>query len=1136
MKNREFFLKDPLSWHLANDGVASNNAEDAETLRYELSTFVCQGEYQTGLTKMLQGYLENLGKEQKAAWVSGFYGSGKSHLVKVLRYLWTDFALPDGATARSLASLPSDVSDLLKELSTRGRQAAGLHSAGGTMKAGVGSVRLRVLSILLRSMGLPEKLSLARLHMDLAQDGKRDEIRECIVGAGKDPATEFTKLYTSKVFQEAYLSSYPHLGDLPSAAKALREQYPAGQGEISIEEMLSVIRRVLVCNGQLPSTVIVLDEVQQFINNDAAVAHDVQEVVEALSKELDGRVLVVGTGQSALSDMPNLQRLMGRFTTKVHLKDNDVEKVVRTVVLQKAEPHKPQLQAFLANASGEITRQLKSTRIATRADDDWAYVPDYPLLPVRRRFWEHVLHSCDPTGTAAQMRTQLRVTHEACRLVADRPLGSIIPADFLYEQLANDLVISGELQKRFQEIIAEQKERPDGDLRSRLAALVFLINKLPKESGDIEVRANLEHLADLLTDDLGESATAVRAKIPALVGALVDEGVLMDIDGEYRLQTTEGASWEAEFRRRRAASLNNEPQLAAQRGQLLSKAIRAELSSVSVLHGAAKVRRKVMVHHGMEPPAATQELTLWVRDGFQESESAVIQDVQKRSVEDATLHVLIPKAKAEPLKNALAASLAAEEALNFKGQPTSEEGREARSAMLTRRASEDTKVASLIAEIIAGARLFLSGGHELPVISLRHAAEDAAGMVLDRLYPQFHQGDSANWAVVWKKAKEGNPGALSAVGYQGDPHRHAVTAAILGYIGAQKLGHDVVAHFTGPGYGWPKDAVDAGLAVLMVSGHLAAKLQSQPVALNELDQRKIGQAEFRVQHPVLTAVQKLRIKKLFQDADHKFQPGAEGAAAPGFVQLLKQLAASAGGDPPAPAAPMPPELTVLECLAGNDLLFALFDQSDDLAQRMAAWKSAAVQIEARRPAFVLAEQLLGYAGGLNGMTEQAATLAAMRAHRSLLDEPDPTTSVLKAIGTALRAALNAAAKHYSETLKAERTKLEGHPAWIALSSERQGQLLQAAGVVERTLPATTTDADLLAALQARDIAAWQTLADALPTRFAQALAAAIKESEPKATQISLPHRTIRNQADLDDWLAEVREEIEAALDDGPVIL
>ena len=55
MKTRELFLKDPLTWTLLNEGVSSNNSADLDTLRYELQTFVCQGEYYTGLVRMLQG-------------------------------------------------------------------------------------------------------------------------------------------------------------------------------------------------------------------------------------------------------------------------------------------------------------------------------------------------------------------------------------------------------------------------------------------------------------------------------------------------------------------------------------------------------------------------------------------------------------------------------------------------------------------------------------------------------------------------------------------------------------------------------------------------------------------------------------------------------------------------------------------------------------------------------------------------------------------------------------------------------------------------------------------------------------------------------------------------------------------------
>ena len=152
------------------------------------------------------------------------------------------------------------------------------------------------------------------------------------------------------------------------------------------------------------------------------------------------------------------------------------------------------------------------------------------------------------------MRTQLRVVHEACRAFADAELGAVVPGDFLYDQIANDLVSTGEMQKRFQETIEQQKTKPDGSLRSRICALVFLINKLPREHGtDLGVRAEPEHLADLLSEDLVTGSTQLRQQLPALLDAMEQDGVLMKVDSEYRLQTTEGAAWEAEFRKRRAA-------------------------------------------------------------------------------------------------------------------------------------------------------------------------------------------------------------------------------------------------------------------------------------------------------------------------------------------------------------------------------------------------------------------------------------------------------------------------------------------------------------------------------------------------------------------------------------------------------
>ena len=91
MQNREVYEQDPKEFQLLNNGVAkvrdAKSKEELETLRFELKTFICEGEYEKGLVRLLQSYLGNLDQpEQPAAWISGFFGSGKSHLVKMLRY------------------------------------------------------------------------------------------------------------------------------------------------------------------------------------------------------------------------------------------------------------------------------------------------------------------------------------------------------------------------------------------------------------------------------------------------------------------------------------------------------------------------------------------------------------------------------------------------------------------------------------------------------------------------------------------------------------------------------------------------------------------------------------------------------------------------------------------------------------------------------------------------------------------------------------------------------------------------------------------------------------------------------------------------------------------------------------------
>ena len=88
-KIADILRRDPATYGLVNQGQARivdrlGEKELAE-LQGELSTFVCEGQFAEGIRKILRSYLDNQGRtSHKGVWVSGFYGSGKSHLLKML--------------------------------------------------------------------------------------------------------------------------------------------------------------------------------------------------------------------------------------------------------------------------------------------------------------------------------------------------------------------------------------------------------------------------------------------------------------------------------------------------------------------------------------------------------------------------------------------------------------------------------------------------------------------------------------------------------------------------------------------------------------------------------------------------------------------------------------------------------------------------------------------------------------------------------------------------------------------------------------------------------------------------------------------------------------------------------------------
>ena len=802
MLNRETFHTDPAEYRLANQGVAKISfpptPEALETLRGELTTFVCDGAYANGLARILEAFLGSIGHgtNAPAVWISGFFGSGKSHLASMLTALWTNLEFPDGSTAEGLVQyLPSEVAAPLKELRIAAQRAGGVVAAGDTLGTGPSDPVEATLGIVLRAVGLPSDLRAAQVAFWLADLGILDSVR---VSLGSTFDTDIRNFILSPRFGAAVLAAKPSLASSANELSGfLRSQFPAPPA-VTVDLLETMTRRALMLGrAELPLTLIALDEVQQFIRQDPSLTLKIQTIAERLAGRFDGRVLLVATGQQALTDVQDLQKLLDRFPVHVALGEADVDAVIRKTVLRKKTSSEEPIRSMLNTNAGEISRHLRGSRLAHTVQDDSEAVLDWPLLPSRRRVWERILRELHRTGLGGTLRGQLRTTLDAARSYGDKPLGHAVPVDFLYGRFSTEAYNAGLLPGEARNRIETLRGGPESDqLKARILMLVYMLGRIAPEADQHGVRAQAETIADVLVVDLaGEDE--LRRKVPELLQELEADGAAIEVGGEWRLQTKESAEWEAAYRNEEKAILADQAGMTRARRELLDEAIEASLAgAATVTQGSSRQQRRI---HRLRPEERTPSdgIPLRLRNGWNEDLPSVETEIAAASTSDPSVHLLISRhsTRDNELTTALMTWRAAEHVLQVRGVPQTDAGREAETAMQSR-ANKALEVAKeIVREAVAQSRVYQAGGR-LIAGAPGDAVKEAANNALARLYPQFADGDHAGWDKVRDRAVRRDPDAMNAVDHTGAPENHPVCKAVLAKLGPGRKGSDLRSKVT----------------------------------------------------------------------------------------------------------------------------------------------------------------------------------------------------------------------------------------------------------------------------------------------------------------------------------------------------
>jgi hypothetical protein len=1142
MINRDIYQKDPTTWKLANEGVASVNDERNNqalaVLRYELDTFVCEGQYEKGMADILEAYLKNIDQaQQPAVWISGFYGSGKSHLVKMLRSLWIDTAFEDGATARGIANLPRNIKDLLKELSTHGIRHGGLHAASGTLGAGAsGSVRLALLRIIFKSVDLPEQYPVARFVMWLKNEGIYEAVRSHVEQNNLDWNEELDNFYVAEGLHAALVHIKQNLfSSQTSCVEALNNLYPYVQ-DISTDEMLKAIRQALTSGDKFPLTLIVLDEVQQYIGEDSQRSMDVQESVEACCKNFGGKLLFIGTGQTAVSGTSNLKKLEGRFTIRVELADADVDAVIRKVILAKKPEAKTPIEQLMEANLGEVSRHLAGTTIGHRQDDISYFPQNYPILPVCRRFWENTLRVLDQTGTDSQLRNQLSMIHKIIQTNLDETLGHVVSADYLYFDSADKLLQSRILPRKVHEkTITWSKGSKEERLMASACGLVFLINKLGGSNEEIGISATIDTLADLLVENLSNGSSSLRSTLPGLLDTCE---ILMKVGDEYRIQTEESAAWSQEFLSQRSILANEAYRIEAERDDRIRKYFGEMVGKLSLLQGNSKVSRDIFpLFYTKLPDDADKKIYVWVRDGWSIDENSVRVESLQAGNHSPTVFVFIPKRSADDLRHCLIDFKAASATLDIRGVPNTPEGTEARAAIETTKQTAEAKIRSLLEEAFSGARVFQGGGNEILGNDPKDMVLEASANSLQRLYPQFHTADHVGWSKVYDKARKGAPDALKSVGDEGEPAQNAVCKAILGFVAGGKKGAEIRTQFEGSTYGWSRDAVDGGLQVLLVAGVIRAQDErGQTVNPKELERKALGKVTFKVESTTVTAAQRIQIRKLLQKAGFSVKHGEELSYVPEFLKKMMELADKAGGAPPKPAKPDTSSLGEVRLISGNEQLLSLYNRREELTQFIDTWTGLADRITTRWPSWMTLTGLMEHAMGIKDADVILAQINTIEQQRQLLEEPDLVTPVVSTLAQLLRDELNRLNKEYETRHEQGMELLRADSNWKQLDPEQKNILLSEQKLTAADKPTVNVESteSILRTLSELSLSNFGDRVAAMPSRFEEVLRRAAELLEPEVQFVAIARRILKSEADIDKWTQEVKQQLKTALVKGPV--
>ena len=551
-------------------------------------------------------------------WVSGFFGSGKSHFAKVLGYLLQNETLAVGSNETCIDAFEKHLSE-----SPRGRyirlrlgeikkttqvRTIAFEIRSRQSLTNPNSVGEILLGEFYRSIGYSENFVIARIERRLDKKGLLPKLHQAFKQRfgipwddpeGRDDlATVRRKL--SKVLPEVDPDSYPTEDD---ALTGLDDAFEHSKitAESIADELVAWVDEQKPAGGKVQHLVFVIDEMGTFIGDSNDKIGELNSLAEMIGNKGKGKVWLICTSQQDLEkvvDRTNFDpvlvgRLNARFELKPHLMSDGINKVVSERILKK-HPHKEAaISAVFKEREGALA-QLSDLRASRSLGllTERAFIDAYPFLPHQIQLAQDIGEALSGFRISGGVRSMISVVMESLQKLASDEIPALASFDRVFDALENDLYSQEYLGTAGVKAIYDANERVGAETPlppARVLKVLYLVQRVTF------VPLSSENLAKLLAGRVDADLKLLQQQVEKTLDALQQAGYVSrdEATGEWKFLNEKERTVEQfiqEMMRPGSSKSVSQTAIRQQSTELIKQGVidKKALDGYAVLHGATK--------------------------------------------------------------------------------------------------------------------------------------------------------------------------------------------------------------------------------------------------------------------------------------------------------------------------------------------------------------------------------------------------------------------------------------------------------------------------------------------------------------------------------------------------------------------